>query len=196
MGDYEKKHEKPIKLWEEVLSADDTDFSPDVKDKILHITATFYKNLSHLLQLVQIMPKLQMTLQLFFGISTASQSIDERIEEVILQSINYINDDNGIVEEQEVTVIVMDSETGESLRDQETGEMPASAEVNLETGESEINHTAPEKQNTTRKFRIPNTNQEKHTKEDTSDEDNEIDITQDSSSEWEGVEEEEVGCSV
>jgi len=49
----------------------------------------------------------------------------------------------------------MDSETGESFRDKETGEMPASAKVNLETGESEINRSRPEKQNNTRKFRIP-----------------------------------------
>lgn len=50
-----------------------------------------------------------------------------------------------------------DSETGESLRDKETGETPAAAKVNLETGESEINRTMPEKPNT-RKFRIPSTN--------------------------------------
>lgn len=51
----------------------------------------------------------------------------------------------------------MDSETGECYRDKETGELPAVAKVNLETGETEINHTMPEKESRKR-FRVPNNN--------------------------------------
>ena len=68
----------------------------------------------------------------------------------------------------------MDSETGEALRDKETGEMPSSAQVNLETGETEINSTAPDKQ-THRKFRIPSS----PSKEETNINDNKYFITSD-----------------
>ncbi|KAB0796871.1 hypothetical protein PPYR_10932 [Photinus pyralis] len=49
----------------------------------------------------------------------------------------------------------MDFETGEAVRDEETGEMLVPA-VNLETGETEINSSAPDAQTRCRKFRIAN----------------------------------------